>query len=90
MRYDEAIWPDAATLCGAWAARGTGRPVLNGTLAGVAALTLYVLVAVAGLLAAPGQADLGAALSPVYLASHVFKVLGGALGGWLMARRAPR
>ena len=80
----------AAALCGGWAARGTGKPVLNGTLAGVAALTLYAIVAVVGLLAAPGQADLGAALSPAYLASHVFKVLGGALGGWLMARRASR
>jgi len=80
----------AAALCGAWVARGTGKPVLNGTLAGVAALALYVLVAVVGLLAAPEQADLGTVLSPAYLASHVFKVLGATLGGWLVARRASR
>jgi len=36
------------------------------------------------------QADLNAVLSPAYLASHVFKVPGGALGGWLVARRASR
>ena len=77
----------AAALFGAWAARGTRRPVLNGTLAGVAALALYVLIAVVGMLAAPEQADLGAALSPAYLASHVCKVLGGTLGGWLVGRR---
>ena len=77
----------AAALCGAWAARGTARPVLNGTLAGVAAFTLYVLIAAVGMLAAPDRADLGTVLSPAYLASHVFKVLGGTLGGWLVARR---
>lgn len=77
----------AAALCGAWTARGTGQPVLNGTLAGVAALALYAIIAVVGMLAAPEQADLSTALSPAYLASHVFKVLGGALGGWLVARR---
>jgi hypothetical protein len=76
-----------AALCGAWAARGTHRPVLNGTLAGAAALGLYVLVAVIGSLAAPEQADLSAALSPAYLASHVFKVLGAAAGAWLVARK---
>jgi hypothetical protein len=77
----------AAALCGAWAARGTARPVLNGTLAGVAAFTVYVLIAAAGMLAAPEQADLRTVLSPAYLASHVFKVLGGTLGGWLVAGR---
>ena len=77
----------AAALCGAWAARGTARPVLHGTLAGAAAFALYVLIAVVGMLAAPDQADLGTALSPAYVASHVFKVLGGTLGGWLVARR---
>jgi hypothetical protein len=76
-----------AALCGAWAARGTARQVLNGTLAGVVAFTLYVLIAAVGMLASPEQADLGTVLSPAYLASHVFKVLGGTLGGWLVARK---
>jgi hypothetical protein len=77
----------AAALFGAWAARGSSQPVLNGTLAGVAALALYLFMAIVGSLAAPEQADLSQALSPSYLASHVFKVLGGTLGGWLVARR---
>jgi hypothetical protein len=77
----------AAAVCGAWAARGTGKPVLNGTLAGVAALVIYVLMAIAGMLAAPDQADLSTALSPAYLGSHVCKVMGGLLGGWWVARQ---
>jgi hypothetical protein len=76
-----------AALCGAWAARGTARPVLNGAFAGVAAIALYAVMALIGTLAAPGQADLTTALSPAYLASHVAKVLGAAFGGWLVARR---
>ena len=77
-----------AIACGAWAARGTAAPLPNGTLAGVAAFALYVIIALVGMLAAPGQADLTAVFSPAYLGSHVCKVLGGALGGWWMARRA--
>ncbi len=77
-----------AVLCGAWAARGTAAPLLNGTLAGVAAFTLYVAIALIGALAAPEQADMTAVFSPAYLGSHVCKVLGGAIGGWWMARRA--
>jgi hypothetical protein len=77
----------AAAVCGAWAARGTGKPVLNGTLAGVAAIAIYALMAIVGMLAAPDQADLTTALSPAYLGSHVCKVLGGLLGGWWVSRR---
>lgn len=76
-----------ATLCGAWAARGTASPGPNGMLVGVAAIVLYGLMALIGMLAAPGQADLTTALSPAYLGSHVCKVFGGALGGWWVARR---
>jgi hypothetical protein len=76
-----------AALCGAWAARGTAAPLLNGTLAGVAAVVIYAAMALAGMLAAPDQADMTAVLSPAYLGSHVCKVFGGALGGWWMGRR---
>lgn len=76
-----------AVPCGAWAARGTGAPLLNGTLAGVAAFAIYGAIALAGVLAAPDQADLTRALSPAYLGSHLCKVLGAALGGWWIARR---
>jgi hypothetical protein len=77
-----------AVPCGAWAARGTASPLLNGTLAGAAAIALYVVIALVGMLAAPEQADLSAVFSPAYLGSHLCKVLGAALGGWWMARRA--
>jgi hypothetical protein len=75
-----------AALCGAWVARGASRPVLNGTLAGVAALALYGLIAVVGVLAAPDQANFDTALSPAYLGSHAFKVLGAMAGGWWVGR----
>jgi len=77
-----------AALGGAWAARGTAAPFLHGSLAGLAAVALYVALALVGLLAAPEQADLTTALSPAYLGSHLCKVLGGALGGWWVSRGA--
>jgi hypothetical protein len=77
-----------AALCGAWAARGTAAPLLNGTLAGVAAFAFYGAIALVGMLAAPEQADLTAVLSPAYLASHACKVLGAMAGGWWMAHRS--
>jgi hypothetical protein len=76
-----------AAFGGAWAARGAAAPLLNGTLAGFAAIVIYVALALVGMLAAPEQADLSTALSPAYLGSHLCKVLGGALGGWWIARR---
>lgn len=76
-----------AIPCGAWVARGTAAPQLNGALAGVAAIALYVVIALVGLLAAPDRADLSTVLSPAYLGSHLCKVLGAALGGWWIARR---
>jgi hypothetical protein len=76
-----------AMLVGARVAHRTAAPVLNGTLAGLAAFGIYVAIALIGVLAAPEQADLTAVLSPAYLGSHLCKVLGGAIGGWWMARR---
>ena len=73
---------------GAWTARRAGgRHLLHGALAGVAAVLFYLLLFAGSLLFAPGQADLEASLSPAYLASHLFKVLGAAAGGWWIARR---
>jgi xanthine/uracil/vitamin C permease (AzgA family) len=74
-------------LAGLWVARRVERPVLHGVLAGLAAILLYLAIAVVGVLVAPERANFDTALSPAYLASHVLKVLGGALGGWLVARR---
>ena len=77
-----------AALFGAWAARRTTRPVLNATLAGVAAFAIYLILLLGNILFAPQKPDLTAALSLSYLASHVFKVLGAMAGGWWVARRA--
>lgn len=71
----------------AWAARRTPRPVLAGMLTGVAALALYGLMTGAGYLASPGNVDPTQVFGPAYLASHVLKLAGGAVGGWWAGRR---
>lgn len=73
----------------AWAARGMPQPVLAGILTGVAALALYALMTGAGYLASPGKFDSNQAFGPAYLASHVLKLAGGAIGGWWAARKRP-
>ena len=78
-----------AAIVGWWVARRTQRALLNATLAGGVAFLLYVVMAGAGSLFAPQQADMSMALSPSYLASHIFKVVGAALGGcWVARKRA--
>jgi hypothetical protein len=76
----------AAILAGLWVARRAETAVLHGALAGLAAILLYLVIAIIGTLAAPDQADFSTALSPAYLASHVLKVLGAMAGAWLIAR----
>ena len=75
-----------AALFGAWTARRTARPLLHGALAGLAAFAIYLVLILGNVLFAPQHPDFTAALSLPYLASHVFKVLGGALGGWWVGR----
>ena len=94
MRQEQALMlvvPPAtlvfAVLFGAWAARGTARPVLNGLLVGVVSFVIYVVLLLGNVLFAPQQPDLTLTLSASYLASHVFKVLGGWAGGWWVARK---
>jgi putative membrane protein (TIGR04086 family) len=71
---------------GWWAARGAPRSqVLNGFLAGLAGVALYLcLTAVAAVVT---RQDLSASLRPAYLLAHALKLAGGAVGGWLAARR---
>ena len=89
---DLARWVIPATIVagllgGAWTGRGVSRPVLHGALAGVAAIVLYVILAVVGLMAAPDQVTTEALVTPVNLATHAVKVIAGAAGAWLVARR---
>ena len=73
----------------AWIARRAARPLLVGTLVGLAALGWYGLILVVAYFASPENFDIGAALTPAYLASHAFKLIGGAFGGWWIARKQP-
>ncbi|MGZ6026835.1 MAG: hypothetical protein ACXWKU_17600 [Caulobacteraceae bacterium] len=75
---------------GYWAARGATRShVLNGFLAGLAGVLLYMALAVVGA-AATHRADISAAVTPAYLLAHALKLAGGAVGGRLAARRPRR
>jgi hypothetical protein len=71
---------------GYWAARGAPRSqVLNGFLAGLAGMLLYLCLAIRG--AAAAHRDLWASMTPAYLLAHALKLAGGAVGGWLAARK---
>jgi len=71
---------------GYWAARGARKAwVLNGFLAGLAAVLLYIGLAVGA--TAATHRDLWASFTPAYLLAHALKMAGGALGGLLAARR---
>jgi hypothetical protein len=59
--------------------------VLNGFLAGAAGVVLYLCLVLVG--AAVTHTDPLASLTPAYLLAHALKMAGGAVGGWLAARR---
>jgi len=74
---------------GYWAARGAARSqVLNGFLAGLTGVVLYLGLAVVGAVATH-RTDISAAVTPAYLLAHALKLAGGAVGGMLAARRRP-
>ena len=70
-----------------WLFRRSNRPVANGVATGVMCLLLYVVLAFAAYRLAPERADFSQALGLSYLAAHALKIVGGWLGGWLIARR---
>jgi hypothetical protein len=71
---------------GYWCGKGTSAPVLNGFIAGLwgiglyVALTLYMQGAVADF-------DFESSVRPAYLLAHGLKVVGGIIGGMLVARK---
>jgi putative membrane protein (TIGR04086 family) len=72
---------------GWWAARGAPRSqVLNGFLAGLAGVLLYLCLVVVG--SAVAHTDPMASMTPPYLLAHALKLAGGALGGWLAGRKS--
>lgn len=71
---------------GYWAARGAPRSqVLNGFLAGLAGVVLYLCLVFVG--SAAAHRDPWASLTPAYLLAHALKMAGGAVGGWLAGRQ---
>jgi len=67
--------------------RRAARPVANGVATGVVSIALYVVLGVVAYFLAPDRTDFNQSLGVPYLASHVLKVLGGAAGGYWIARR---
>jgi hypothetical protein len=74
---------------GYWSAKPVhAAGALQGALAGIIAVVAYIALGfVASLFVAGTSVTDG--FTPAYLAAHVLKILGGALGGWLASRRVP-
>ena len=71
---------------GWWAAKGLPRSqVLNGLLAGLAGVVLYLALGIGAGLAT--HRDPWASLTPAYILAHALKLAGGGVGGWLAARK---
>jgi hypothetical protein len=77
-------------LAGYWAALPVPvRGVAQGALAGAWAVVLYLALGVVASLFVEGT-SVTDGFTPAYLAAHVLKVVGGAIGGWLVAGKAAR
>lgn len=70
----------------AWLFRRAERPVANGVVTGLMCLLIYVVLALTAYQLAPERADFSQALDLPYLASHLLKIAGGAVGGWWVGR----
>jgi hypothetical protein len=87
---DLVIPPAALVLfipAGMWVARGTSAPVLNGFVAGLWGIVLYIALTLA-MQGAVADFDFESSVRPAYLLAHGLKVVGGVIGGWLVARKA--
>ena len=75
-------------LFGAWVARrATSRQMLHGLLVGVVAMVIYGALFEAGRRFAPPEQQTAAQPLMYYVLGHGFKLIGGALGGLVAARR---
>jgi hypothetical protein len=75
---------------GYWAARPLrSRFVLHGLLTGAVGVVLYIVL-ILGATSLPGAPpmDWATSFSPSYLLTHALKLVGGALGGALAARKS--
>ena len=81
----------ASFLFGIWVARrAVSRHVLHGVLVGVVAMLIYGLIFVAATPFAPPEQQAEPQPLIYYAVGHGFKLLGGALGGLVAARRLRR
>jgi hypothetical protein len=87
-----AVIPPASfvmfVFAGWWAARPEPRnAVLEGALTGIWAVVLYIGL---GLVASQFVRDTSVTdgFTTPYLIAHALKIIGGALGGWLVSRKA--
>jgi hypothetical protein len=74
-------------VAGYWCGKGTGTPVLNGFVAGMWGIALYVALTLVAR-GAVADFDLESSTRPAYLLAHGLKVVGGVIGGWLALRKA--
>lgn len=75
-------------VAGWWAARPEPRnAVLTGALTGVWAVVLYIGLGLVASQFVKGTSVTDGFTTP-YLIAHVLKVVGGAIGGWLVSRKA--
>ena len=72
---------------GMWVARGSSAPILNGFVAGLWGIVLYVLLTLIAQ-GAVADFDFESSVRPAYLLAHGLKVVGGVIGGWLVARKS--
>jgi hypothetical protein len=74
-------------VAGCWSALPVPqRGIWQGVLTGIWAVALSLALGVAATLAGKGNVTDG--FTPAYLTAHVLKVIGGAIGGWLVSRKA--
>jgi len=77
----------AFIMAGWWAARPEPRTaVATGALTGVWAVALYLALGLVASQFVKGTSVTDGFTVP-YLVAHVLKIVGGALGGWLVARK---
>lgn len=77
----------AALLVVLWLFRRSDRPIANGVVTGLMSLLIYTILALTAYWLAPEKTDFSQAMDLPYLSSHLLKILGGAAGGYLIARR---
>ena len=79
----------AFVAAGYWSARPVpGAGLLQGALAGLIAVAFYIALGFVASLFVKGT-SVTDGFTPAYLTAHALKILGGAIGGWLVSRKRP-